>query len=519
MDSVVSVAAAQPTFTYDPRSVEPSLTGFTGTLPLAYRVVQYDSNGAMLLGSWNSFPIDIVAPYGSPTIQNFHLVNVTDPSAQPIGTGDPTVAGTVAGASWGATVQFDYNDDGVVDETTTVAYDGTFTDALPNLPYGDVDVQARVEAGATYGPWASLTFDHEPPLPPAVNFPRSYTVIGPSGPVHLTSPTLAGNVVPGAVQGPITIQFSTGPAVPPAWQTVANQLGYFAFTFTGLGYGTVNIYARSVIANPLGGLSYGQWTEATFIFDRPAGTPPTISNLRLANPTPPAGSTDTTTTTDPTITGQATEADGSADFQTIQLSYGADSTVDATTTTGPGGIFTFTPAGLSSGPVTINVRAVVWDNVAQENLTGNWSTISFTYQPPAAPAVQISQFSLVSNIGTNGANVASDPTVTGQLTASNGASVASQLVEFALGDGVPVASALTDSQGSFTFTPFGLSAGQVTVQVRLKSFNYATGADQYGDWTSLTFTYQPNLQAAPCSRRSVWPTIPAPRAALRRIPP
>jgi hypothetical protein len=115
--------------------------------------------------------------------------------------------------------------------------------------------------------------------------------------------------------------------------------------------------------------------------------------------------------------------------------------------------------------------------------------------------------------------VTSDATLTGQVTFANllnadstaataatvgnalsgvpsgaPASVAFLTVQFDTnGDGTPDASTTTGAGGTFSFKPTGLTAGQVTVLAR--AIGRESNLD-YGDRTSLTFTYQPAAAGA-----------------------
>ncbi len=82
-------------FQYDPRSSDPSLSTYAGTLPLKYRLVENTSGGSTIVGSWQTFTYTLVGQSPAPEI------TVVDSSIAPIADeiGSYSFGTTVAGSS------------------------------------------------------------------------------------------------------------------------------------------------------------------------------------------------------------------------------------------------------------------------------------------------------------------------------------------------------------------------------------------------------------------------------------
>jgi hypothetical protein len=500
VDNTISIWQTGQTLTYDPLTTT-SLAQFIGVLPLAYRVVEFDAEGGTMCGPWHSFPITIEAAPSATTIQNLQLVHATI-SQNPLATSDPTISATIVGHGSPfslLSVQVYYNGDTTPDQTFSGSYNHLFTDKLPNLPYGQNTIKMRVvetPLGASYplyGGLTTLTFDFEPPPPPTINL----WVNGKTTAGTVATPEIVGVLSGGASINNLVVEFHLAQSGPIIGEATSNSSGAVSFAPLGLNRGPVTVYARSVVPNPAGGLSYGAWASVSFTYAPTPGALPAISNLALANaPQTTTTSSTAPTVSDATITGQVTKSDGRTDFQTVDFYYNNDTTVDGMAITAADGTFTFVPKNLPAGPVTVNAQAAVWDDASQSTLESKVTSLSFIYQPPASSVPTIGSLSLVNDLGTNGTHAATDPTVQGQISPPSGSTTSTPSVAFLTvqfdtnDDGVPDASVVADATGSFQFTPAGLSYGSVTIQSRVAQYNYATGATNYSAWSPLTFTYQ-----------------------------
>jgi hypothetical protein len=521
IDGAVAVVDVGSDFDYDPRLSDPTLNSYSGVLPLKYRTVELDGQGGEITGAWASFSLTLQTGTSAAVIDDLRLVNISGAAGPPATTDDATVAGTVVGAQPGGTaqVQFDYNGDGTSDEATSALSDGTFSDTLPGLPYGSVALSARaVEFDSAdgielYGAWSSVDFSFVP-APPANLGSLALANVTDLASGGTSDPSVKGTV-PVASQdlAALTeIQFDTDGDGQADATTLADMQGNFSFTPVGLAYGVVTIAARSV-AQGAGPLAYSPWFSLTFNYEAPPVQAPLVKDFRLAN-----SGASTTVTTDPTVTGTvsgplsvvsgdssvvsgplsvANAMPQSAAFLKVELDYDGDGVPDASTTTGPGGTFTFKPTGLAYGQVTIRARAVGQalqpDGSGAQPIYGDWASLTFTYQQAPSNLASVSSLVLASPT-TAGGSLATDATVSGQLAKLGDISptaVAFLTVEFDTNaDGVPDASAQSDGEGNFTFTPSGLAYGTVALAARVRQHDYVTGGFDYSAWTTLSFTYQ-----------------------------
>ena len=104
-------------------------------------------------------------------------------------------------------------------------------------------------------------------------------------------------------------------------------------------------------------------------------------------------------------------------------------------------------------------------------------------------AASIDSLALANDTGTDTTDlVTTDASLTG--TVSNDGETEYLLVEFDHdGDGVIDGATLTEEDGSFSYKPYGLEAGQVTIQARVKDYDkYA--APVFSNWSPITFSLE-----------------------------
>ena len=133
---------------------------------------------------------------------------------------------------------------------------------------------------------------------------------------------------------------------------------------------------------------------------------------------------------------------------------------------------------------------------------GDQATATVTLMIPPAPndPPQVTNLHLVSDTGTAGDDVTSDPTVTGTLAdggfnpSGNGMSMMSSTyavqIDFG-GDGSVEQTVSANWDHTFNYSPssYDLSNGPVTIQARAVE-TVSNGPTLYGDWQTLTFTDQ-----------------------------
>lgn len=104
-----------------------------------------------------------------------------------------------------------------------------------------------------------------------------------------------------------------------------------------------------------------------------------ITNLALANDT---GNPTDFITSDTTIVGHT------APNVVVQFDTNGDSVADYYTMSDADGNFTANPPGAyTPGQVTIQARASVWDSGTGEFVSGNWASLTFTYQTNTPPFI------------------------------------------------------------------------------------------------------------------------------------
>ena len=231
----------------------------------------------------------------------------------------------------------------------------------------------------------------------------------------------------------------------------------------------------TVTATDTGGKSVSTTFNVTV-----SNLPPTVTSVGLLHDT----GTNTTdrVTTDPTLTGQVDTYD-SVDSIIVQFDTNNDGHYDDSTFVRSDGSFTFVPQGLTPGYYTIQVQAV-------DSTTGaTGPAVPFSFQLVQQTGPTIATLGLVDETGYSSTGpVTDDAAIEGTITSND--SVANQRIEWDdNGDGQADGATYTNTGGSFTFTPFGLAFGSITVQVRGATWDSSTGQYIYGAWRPLTFQY------------------------------
>ena len=151
-----------------------------GSISVAFRAGEWDNSiSAVAYTSWANMSIEYVPP-PMPVVNGLTLVNDTGTSGDLITT-DARVSGSLTlsdSSPLYLPVQYDYNNDGVVDGTISTDMMGQFVVDLRNLNLPDGSRSVKVRGGrylngpmmATYGEWSTFTFTNyvPPPVLPAV---------------------------------------------------------------------------------------------------------------------------------------------------------------------------------------------------------------------------------------------------------------------------------------------------------------------------------------------------------------
>ena len=395
-------------------------------------------------------------------------------------------------------VEFDYDGDEVVDDVTA-ARDMWFEQWASSLQPGVHKIRARVAEWSRYygmslySDWTSYELRWLPSAPPIVALALENDT-GFSSVDRVTSdPSIVGKLpspLPDIEH--LQVQYDIGrDGTVDGWTTPDNG-GTFRFLPAEIPVGSVSLQARSFIWDPIAGQTVaGPWYPFEFCYVTSAV--PRIAELRLLSDTGESSSDLITSVS--TLVGRVAGSDVGGLL--LQWDHNGDDQAEGTATSDSEGNFTYVPAGLSAGPVTIRGRTSHWYEYESRQEHGEWRSLTFVLVEPEPGSLHVRDLALAYDTGSSASDrVTSDPTVTGQLFGPG--PLAQRLVEFDHNqDGQPDGSVRSDEAGHFQYTPVGLSAGSHTVQAHGVQYDYASRQLQRGAWSSLDFTLEPLEVAAP----------------------
>lgn len=386
-------ANAQGVVIFTPTTLQP------GVVTVRARYQEWDPvNRVFVTSPWQALTFQLL-PVTAPQVTRLELLNDTGPSSSDLRTTDPTVTGEVSDPEGvaGREVELDWTGDGISDQMVLTDEAGRFTFLPPGLRPGPVTMRARgrtwdrAQDQYVYGNWLGLSFTLEPlsPRPAAVTELRLLNDTGTPGDDVTTDPTLTGRLelIPGQPANQL-VEFDHDSDNVPDGFAAADANGVFIYYPHGLRPGLIEMRARTRVFDiETGDYAYGPWTSLTFTLERQPNVPPAVTELRLLNDT---GTPGDNVTTDPTLTGQVQNPDGSAAFLAVEFDFNEDDRVDATAVADEEGRFTLTPEGLPPGGRRVRARAVEWDYLNLENVTGAWTELFFTLEagppPPGGPS-------------------------------------------------------------------------------------------------------------------------------------
>ncbi|NLE38273.1 MAG: hypothetical protein GX621_09645, partial [Pirellulaceae bacterium] len=321
-----------------------------------------------------------------PVVATLALVH-GDSSGGSLVASNPTLTGQVTndGPVSYLRVEFDWNDDGVVDEVTQTDAQGRFTCKPRTLQPGSLHVRARAvewnsqNASELVGDWTSLSFTLEDATGPQITSLRLLADTGESGTdLVTTDPRVTGRVVVDA--GPVfglTVEIDTNGDGIAEGTTLTDSTGRFAFNPQWLQTGVITIQVRASRPGDGGATVHGPWESFSFTFDETSLA--TISGLTLVSDWGDG------LTTDPTISGYVATYSSQSRVM-VQFDHNGDDRVDGSVMADSSGYFRYVPRGLPDGEVTIRARAAEWDAGTSRYLHGDWESITFTLQTSFAPS-------------------------------------------------------------------------------------------------------------------------------------
>ena len=457
-----------------------------------------------LSGPWSTLTFQIYAEPG-PAIDTLNLVNDTGSNATDKITEDATINGTLPEGTGRILIEFDKNNDNIIDGTTFSDEEGNFTVEPKSLFAGANTTRFRtqrydvVQNGLIPGDWKPFDFTFEmKPLPAIENFTLA-NPMGTSGSYSTTTiPILKGNVAGVTGYSGMDIEFDYNGDDLVDGRAVAGESGLFEFRPVGLTLGQKNIRARtSGWENSWSTEKYGAWMGYTFVLVAPTFSAATVSTLSLLKDT----GTNTTDglTTEPALTGQLAAGVGGRGiaYATVEFDHNGDGTVDGSTVSDENGKFSYVPIGVTAGAKTIQARVKDWNYATETGVYSSWTGKSFTLEVPTNTAPVINAFSLLADTGSsNSDTLTANAMLIGHV--NNDQTGQPLIVEFDHNnDGVSEAVVYTDMAGNFQYDARPLPYGAAQIKARAIEWNSLTGSYQTSSWSTINFTFQDQTDVAP----------------------
>ncbi|MBI3862421.1 MAG: hypothetical protein HY290_11050, partial [Planctomycetia bacterium] len=469
-----------------------------------------------LYGDWQTLSfVYSQSPPGSPQatfyVDQLRLLFNTGTSGNPV-TAEPEITGYVVGAANPANlpIEYDLNNDGVADGSTTTTAAGTFLVDLTsaNLAAGAVTAKFRARqtdsSGVTTATnWSSFSFTYAPMPASVVGDLHLVNDTGDDSDNITSEPTIAGSLTSnGNALAGKAVQYAWSAGNEPVGTVYTANDGTFRVDLADepeLTAGPVTVFFRGVHL-PDGAFSsvFGDWQSFEFTYAPVVFTAPVAHNLHLVNNTATANDPDTH---DPRVTGSLTNAGEPLDKLPVQYDLNDDGTPEGIVSTDAQGNFLIDPRydDIEDGPITIRVRSYVFDTTHLAYVYGDWVslTFNFSWAPPTPPAIE--NLHLVSDDGAhNDDGITTDARIGGTLVSSEMPVAHLGVQVDTNGDGEADGTVYSDDQGHFVVDPGDLLVpGAVTVSLRTGVWDSHTGEIEYGDWQSLAFTWAPPLYSAP----------------------
>ncbi|MCA9088357.1 MAG: hypothetical protein KDA90_06940 [Planctomycetaceae bacterium] len=474
-------------FTVDP--------GYTGNVTFTYTAQDASGNQAAA-----SVSVDVTA---RPTISNLGLVNDTE-TPDDLVTSDPRISYTLNDADPSSYyyVEVDTNGDGSADLTDSAYGPGTYQQDLSgSLGYGTHTIAVRAieypESGPSHtGDWTTLTFTYAPPPndPPVIENLGLVNDTDTPDDLSTSDPRIGFTLTDINPSYYYDLQFDTNGDGSADFTNYAYGTGTYEQNLGEyLGYGTYTIGVRAVEYPETGAPSVASnWTSLTFTYAPPPNDPPVIENLELINDT---DTPDDLSTSDPRIGFTLTDVNPSY-YYDLQFDTNGDGNADFTSYAyGTGTYEQNLGEYLGFGTYTVAVRAVEYPDMAP-SVTGDWTTLTFTYAPPPNDPPVIENLGLVNDTGTIGDLVTSDSRIRFTLTDLN-PSFYYYIEVDANGDGYTDIWNYASGPGTYEQDLSGyLWYGTQTVSVRASEYP-DMAPSVTGAWTTLMFTLEPPHNSAP----------------------
>jgi Ca2+-binding RTX toxin-like protein len=253
--------------------------------------------------------------------------------------------------------------------------------------------------------------------------------------------------------------------------------GQFTYTQQGLAAATLVKLWFVVDQYTLEGIQSSDAVSYSFTYE--PNQAPVVESLQLAHDT--GASHDDGVTSNPTVKGQISHADGSLEGITIEFDDDNDGVIDGVTITQEDGTFEYIPVHPvkstdSSDNRKLNAHAIEWDSYTNTICEGQWfsetngGAVPLTLDTAANAPPEIDTLFLKYDRDSSG--TVANPTVSGQVIDDGGGE--GTVIEFFVAPVAEIPSelfdtngrlhstsgiAIADADGHFEFTPIGLEAG------------------------------------------------------------
>ncbi len=389
-DVAIIQTGANGEFTFTPTGLA------AGLQTVLFSVSTYDHLTQSVVDSaWVPFTFTLEdAVNEAPAIDSLQLLSDSGTGGDGF-TENPTVFGYVTndGSVDGLAVEIDLDDDDVGDQVVFTDSAGRFQFEPQQVRFGLVEISASViefdakTAADLRSPWVDFSFTYEdqvdePPKLSSLGFDVGEVLYG-------IDPKLVGVATDQHHVAGITVEVdSTGNGVIDH-TTTTDSAGQFEVLLPGLTDNTTTIDVRASAMHPESKqVIVSSWHTVTVNYE--VSSPSDLSaaaivDFRLVHDT---GDDDTDLlTSDPRLTGSVGR---SPKVQSMFVDFEIGGVAIGSTVVGADLSWTFTPAGLSDGPVTVNARTKEW-LIDGQSVWGVWTPLTFTLESAVdatAPAAQ-----------------------------------------------------------------------------------------------------------------------------------
>lgn len=371
-----------------------------GSTTISARPVEWNYDAEQFVyGNWTDLTFTFANQVNvAPRVVSVGLSNDNLGSPDDLITSDPTISGRLVNEAYleGIVVEFDFDGDNQVDQTTLTDAQGRFEASPIWLDPGGYSVQVRAReidyltGDLLVGNWVTLAFTLQGETDDLATIDNIGLLDdnGDNGSDNITTdPTLSGNILNDDGLGGVTIEFDHDNDGVVDGYTTSIDIGSFEYFPSGLELGSNTIRARISEADINNDTQKGPWSFFTFTLTASEDTSIQFDSYGIANDTGNSDSDESTA--DATVSGTVANTDP-ADETVVEFDTDGDGYADGSAIPAGDGSFSFAPTDLDEGYQNISARIVSTDEFGYEYST-SWSSIGFVYHsdPDGAEAQSI----------------------------------------------------------------------------------------------------------------------------------